>query len=383
MLLEPHTWSLAQSSDAVLPRLSGELSSHTFPETHAAVIELATGIHPDVDGVVAELASLRNQLARELDAMGLNVAGAGTHPLTVGEETEVSGGTRYRAIEASLHVLARREPTMALHVHVGVPAPRGCDPGSEWSARQHPGSACALGQLSVLAWTRLRVRVGSQDDLPGFPPGGPAEVFHRLCRLRRGGRRADRPRGDSRSELLVVGRAASAGARDRRGARDGRPVSSPRCQSPSLVDPVAGLSRARERAVIGGAEPGGSRRKPLPGRARRDGRPADRPRSPAPDPGARHTRLPARRWPPVRPQAGVHRCARSGATPGGKRGRSAARARRSQRTSRPPGHDLAERFVASRSCPAAEARNAHTFDHPTEGSDPCVAGSHTQVPQSS
>jgi len=123
MLLEPHQWSLAQSSDKVLVRLSGELSAHTFPETHAAVVELATGIHPGVGGVVAELALLRNLLSQELRAMGLTVAAAGTHPLTVREETEVSSAIRYRTLNDSMRVLARREPTMALHVHVGVPAP--------------------------------------------------------------------------------------------------------------------------------------------------------------------------------------------------------------------------------------------------------------------
>ena len=122
MILDPTDWSLAQSSDRVLERLSDGLSARTFPETHAAVIELATGIHPDVHGVVAELASLRNQFAHELGEMGLSVAAAGTRPLTVGAETEVSSAARYRALDASLRILARREPTMALHVHVGVPA---------------------------------------------------------------------------------------------------------------------------------------------------------------------------------------------------------------------------------------------------------------------
>lgn len=123
MLLESRTWSLAQSSDHVFDRLSPELSRHTSPETHAAVIELVTGIHPDVDGAVAELASLRNRLSCELEAMGLAVAAAGTHPLAVREETEISGAVHYRALGDSLRVLARREPTMALHVHVGVPVP--------------------------------------------------------------------------------------------------------------------------------------------------------------------------------------------------------------------------------------------------------------------
>ncbi len=122
MLLHPDKWSLAQRSDEVLAGLSDELSTHISPETHAAVVELATGIHPDVDGAVRELASLRRRLSRELDAMGLTVAVAGTHPLTVRQETEVSGAARYRAIDDSMRVLARREPTLALHVHVGVPA---------------------------------------------------------------------------------------------------------------------------------------------------------------------------------------------------------------------------------------------------------------------
>ena len=123
MLLAPSDWFLAQSSDVVLAGLSDELSVHTSPETHARVVELATGVHHDVAGAVAELASLRSRLSLELDALGLTVAAAGTHPFAMREETEVSGAARYRALDDSLRVLARREPTMALHVHVGVPAP--------------------------------------------------------------------------------------------------------------------------------------------------------------------------------------------------------------------------------------------------------------------
>ena len=141
MLLEPGDWSLVQSSDEALARLSGELSAHTFPETHAAVVELATGIHPDVAGVVAELASLRNRLEQELGAMGLSVAAAGTHPLTVREETEVSGALRYRALDDSMRVLARREPTMALHVTSACHPPR---------TRSGCSTVCAAGSRFCL-----------------------------------------------------------------------------------------------------------------------------------------------------------------------------------------------------------------------------------------
>lgn len=123
MLLDPAGWTLAEAGDDVLARLSGELASHTAPETHAAVVEVFTGVHGSVDGVVGELGALRGLLSRELHGMGLAVAAAGTHPLALAGPTAVSGGDRYRDIEASMRSLARRAPTMALHVHVGVPEP--------------------------------------------------------------------------------------------------------------------------------------------------------------------------------------------------------------------------------------------------------------------
>ena len=122
MLLRRRDHSLAQSSDEVLPRLSRDLHERTSPETHASVIELATGIHLDVAGAVGELVALRARLAGELGAIGLAAACAGTYPLGGADEVKVSGAARYGVVDGSMRMLARRSPTMALHVHVGVPA---------------------------------------------------------------------------------------------------------------------------------------------------------------------------------------------------------------------------------------------------------------------
>jgi carboxylate-amine ligase len=123
LLLNAADHSLAQSSDRVLARLSDWLSGHASPETHAAVIELQTGIHSDFDAVVSELANLRSELDRELRAMGLCAAAAGTYPLEHSGQSQVSGSARYRRVADSMRALARRDPTLALHVHVGVPDP--------------------------------------------------------------------------------------------------------------------------------------------------------------------------------------------------------------------------------------------------------------------
>jgi len=46
---------------------------------------------------------------------------AGTHPLAVWDQIEISDGERYGVVRESMRELARREPTCALHVHVAVP----------------------------------------------------------------------------------------------------------------------------------------------------------------------------------------------------------------------------------------------------------------------
>lgn len=123
MLLDPADWKLAQRSDELLPALDGDLAGHVSPETHGSALELFTGVHHDVGSAVAELRSLRSALEAKLAAAGLRGASAGTHPMAVWTDTVISGDERYRRVYQSMRELARREPTFALHVHVGVPDP--------------------------------------------------------------------------------------------------------------------------------------------------------------------------------------------------------------------------------------------------------------------
>lgn len=123
MLLDAGGVSLAQSGDAVLRGLSGALAAHTAPETHASVLELVSSVHADAPGAIAELADLRGRMSTELDAFGLSPASAGTYPLLGPSRVRISGSPRYSQVADSMRSLARQEPTLALHVHVGVPDP--------------------------------------------------------------------------------------------------------------------------------------------------------------------------------------------------------------------------------------------------------------------
>jgi carboxylate-amine ligase len=64
--------------------------------------------------------ALRRSLDRAVRTMGLRAASAGTHPSAVWQDTVVSDGKRYAFVYGSMRELARREPTFALHVHVGI-----------------------------------------------------------------------------------------------------------------------------------------------------------------------------------------------------------------------------------------------------------------------
>ena len=99
------------------------LTEKVSAETHSCTLELAGGIHTGVRTAVRELLTLRARLAAELAPLGLRAAVAGTHPFAVGEDTEVSESARYQVLYEKMRELARREPTFALHVHVGVPDP--------------------------------------------------------------------------------------------------------------------------------------------------------------------------------------------------------------------------------------------------------------------
>jgi glutamate---cysteine ligase / carboxylate-amine ligase len=121
MLLDPGSWALAYRVDDLLPALSPVLRRKLSAETHSCTLELAGGIHTSVPAAAAELRALRAALAAELEEFGLRAAVAGTHPSAQGENVQVSESKRYQVLYEEMRELARREPTFALHVHVGVP----------------------------------------------------------------------------------------------------------------------------------------------------------------------------------------------------------------------------------------------------------------------
>ncbi len=124
MLLDPDGWGLTQRGDEVLALAGPELAGRCAAETHEAALELRTAPHATVREAIAELRELRSLLVGDLARLGMAAASCGAHPAPMTEPTKVSPSSRYQVIYQTTRDLARREPTFALHVHVGVPDPQ-------------------------------------------------------------------------------------------------------------------------------------------------------------------------------------------------------------------------------------------------------------------
>ena len=123
VMLLSEDFSLANRVEAVMPRLPEPVAEQATRETQNSVIELCTEVHTDVDSAVGQLRDLRTELTETLATLGLRSAGAGTHPFAVWEEIAVTSGDRQEFVHGSMRELARREPTFALHIHVGLADP--------------------------------------------------------------------------------------------------------------------------------------------------------------------------------------------------------------------------------------------------------------------
>lgn len=123
MLLDPEHLGLVHESEQVLAKLPPGLGAHAAAETHQATIELATFPWQTAREAAHEAGELRRGLRDALAQWHLCAASAGTHPFALWSETRVSRSARYQLVYESMRALARREPTFALHVHVGVPDP--------------------------------------------------------------------------------------------------------------------------------------------------------------------------------------------------------------------------------------------------------------------
>ncbi len=119
-LVDSQTMALRSAVADVLAEIPADLEGSIKPELLQCYLEINTGICADV-------AEVRQDLARKLDAVraaaarrGLCLYWGATHPFSRWQDQEVTPNERYFGLIELLQETARRLVTFGLHVHVGV-----------------------------------------------------------------------------------------------------------------------------------------------------------------------------------------------------------------------------------------------------------------------
>ncbi len=107
-------------------RVVGEPTERLKPEVFECLVEIATPVVEDADGVLPELRRLRGEVAERAAAEGLAVLVAGTHALARGAGQPIVPIPRYERMAKELGERIYRQLVCGLHVHVSIADPETC-----------------------------------------------------------------------------------------------------------------------------------------------------------------------------------------------------------------------------------------------------------------
>jgi len=119
-LVDRQTGQLCPHVLAILEKGTPFFGEKIKPEMLQSAVEIVTGICPDINGARRELRELRQTLLGLLEADGVGLISAGTHPGALWQDQPSVPNPRYIELEEELQDIARSILIFGLHVHVGV-----------------------------------------------------------------------------------------------------------------------------------------------------------------------------------------------------------------------------------------------------------------------
>jgi glutamate---cysteine ligase / carboxylate-amine ligase len=102
------------------PELLSRLSPHYVAELQRCVVEINSDVVDTLDDLRADLRAHRRTLADAAQAAGIGVVAAGSVPLAIPTELQVTATARFRRILTDYQLLAREQLICSTQVHVGI-----------------------------------------------------------------------------------------------------------------------------------------------------------------------------------------------------------------------------------------------------------------------
>jgi carboxylate-amine ligase len=120
-LVDRESLDLVPRAGEVLDAIAGSsIAGHVVGEMLTNTVEVVSGVHTQVRGVVDDLESIIRELRPVTDDLGLELMSAGTHPFALWHDQEVTDKERYAELINRTQWWGRHMLIYGVHTHVGI-----------------------------------------------------------------------------------------------------------------------------------------------------------------------------------------------------------------------------------------------------------------------
>ncbi|SIQ97359.1 carboxylate-amine ligase [Paracoccus thiocyanatus] len=120
LLVDAETGALREAPDALMAACKAELADQVSPEFLRCQIEIGSPVAANVTEARAQLARLRESIARHSADFGLAPISVACHPLADWRRQDHTDKDRYNKLSQEMGGLSRRMLICGMHVHVGI-----------------------------------------------------------------------------------------------------------------------------------------------------------------------------------------------------------------------------------------------------------------------
>ena len=122
-IVDPQTFDLRGAAEELLAQIANHpYADRVKPEITRSMIELNSSVHTDPARLLEEMREMRDLLVEAADAVGVRVAGGGTHPFMRWHDRTIYDSPRFQYLSEMYGYLARQFTVFGQHIHLGVPS---------------------------------------------------------------------------------------------------------------------------------------------------------------------------------------------------------------------------------------------------------------------
>lgn len=119
-LIDPITFDMiSRAKDLIRNIRQSKYENYIKPEITQSMIEINSSVHTSVDEMQIELIKMHDFLLDQVNEIGINICGGGTHPFQKWSLRKIFPIKRFKNLSHQYRYLSKRSTVFGLHIHIG------------------------------------------------------------------------------------------------------------------------------------------------------------------------------------------------------------------------------------------------------------------------